>query len=205
MKQLVYVADPMCSWCWGFQPQLQKLQSTFVDRLPIIPVMGGLRAGATEPMTPELKEAVRAHWLHVAEATGQPFDHAFFDRPDYVYDTEPACRAVVTVRTLRPEVALMYFGTVQQAFYAEGRDVTRTDELTACAAAIGLPPEDFLAAFEADSAREAVTRDFLITQRLGVDGFPALFAEQIGHDPVQLVAGYRPLDGLIPALENWLA
>jgi putative protein-disulfide isomerase len=25
MTQLIYVADPMCSWCYGFGPELQAL------------------------------------------------------------------------------------------------------------------------------------------------------------------------------------
>lgn len=155
-------------------------------------------------MPGELRDAVRSHWLHVAERTGQPFDHRFFEWPGFVYDTEPACRAVVTVRTLRPEVALMYFGAVQQAFYAEGRDVTREEELAACATSIGLAADEFLEAFRHDSAREATERDFLIRQRLKVSGFPTLFAEEIGQPPVPLTEGYRKLDGLIPAIEKWL-
>src|SRR3712207_8936900 len=50
----------------------------------------------------------RSHWEHVAELTGQPFEFAFFDRQGFVYDTEPACRAVATVREQRPELALPY-------------------------------------------------------------------------------------------------
>ena len=204
MKQLVYIADPMCSWCWGFAPEMAKLQTHFGSRLGIVPVMGGLRPGTTEAMTADLKSAVRSHWLHVAEATGQPFDHTFFDWPGFVYDTEPACRAVVAVRTMRPEVSLMYFGTVQQAFYAESRDVTQTSELRACATSIGLDGDDFTDAFDSTGSHEALERDFMIRHRLKVSGFPSLFAEEIGHKPVMLIEGYRKLDGLIPAIEKWL-
>lgn len=204
MKQLIYIADPMCSWCWGFAPQLAKLQSHFGGRLSIIPIMGGLRPGHRDPMTEELKTAVRSHWIHVAEATGQRFDYGFFDRHGYIYDTEPACRAVVAVRTIQPEVSLMYFGAVQQAFYVEGRDVTQTSELVDCATSIGLDANDFTEAYDSPGAEEAVERDFMIRHRMKVKGFPALFAEEIGHKPVMLIEGYRKLDGLIPAIEKWL-
>ena len=35
------------------------------------------------------KASIREHWEHVRDASGQPFDFAFFDRPRFVYDTEP--------------------------------------------------------------------------------------------------------------------
>ena len=49
-NQLVYFADPMCSWCYGFSPVIAALAERFEDRLPLQVVMGGLRAGNTEPM-----------------------------------------------------------------------------------------------------------------------------------------------------------
>jgi len=42
---LLYVADPMCSWCWGFAPVIADICAAFGDRLPVRPVMGGLRPG----------------------------------------------------------------------------------------------------------------------------------------------------------------
>ena len=45
--QLVYVADPLCSWCYGFGPELTRL----LERIPqakVDLVMGGLRPYNTE-------------------------------------------------------------------------------------------------------------------------------------------------------------
>ncbi|MEK9724235.1 MAG: hypothetical protein VW405_12255, partial [Rhodospirillaceae bacterium] len=105
-RHLLYFADPMCSWCWGFSPSVDAIRTELSDSLPIRPVMGGLRPGNTEPMNEVAKLEVRRHWEHVLEASGQPFDFDFFDRDGFVYDTEPACRAVVTVRRLAAAKAL---------------------------------------------------------------------------------------------------
>jgi len=204
MKQLVYFADPMCSWCWGFAPQIALLQERLGLQVPILAIMGGLRPGTREPMNEALKSAVRSHWAHVAERTGQPSDCSFFDRAAFVYDTEPACRAVVTVRNLRPDMTLSYLQAVQQAFYAEGRDVTQAGELAACAEGIGLARDSFLSEFDSDEMGEATERDFLTAQRLQVTGFPTLFAEEGGQPPVRLLEGYRDVTTLIPALEKWV-
>ena len=85
----------MCSWCYGFAPVIAALAERFEDRLPLQIVMGGLRAGNAEPMRAEDKDYIRGAWTQVDAATGQPFDMSFFDRESFVYDTEPACRAVV--------------------------------------------------------------------------------------------------------------
>ncbi len=72
---------------------------------------------------------MRGAWTRVGAATGQPFDMAFFDRASFTYDTEPACRAVVTARRLMPRMALPFKARISRAFYAENRDMTRADEI----------------------------------------------------------------------------
>ena len=97
-RHFVYFADPMCSWCYGFGPVMAELRRRFEGRLGLRLVMGGLRAGNTEPMRDKDREYIRGAWARVGEASGQPFDNAFFERASFTYDTEPACRAVVAMR-----------------------------------------------------------------------------------------------------------
>ena len=40
-KRLVYFADPMCSWCYGFSPVITAIAERFEDRMPLQLVMGG--------------------------------------------------------------------------------------------------------------------------------------------------------------------
>lgn len=173
MVRLVYFADPMCSWCYGFGPQLSALLER-VGPFDLRLVMGGLRAYNTSVMDAALKRTLREHWQHVHEASGLPFADGQLAREDFVYDTEPACRAVVTARTQEPERALDYFHAVQAAFYGEGRDVTQGDVLADVAAALGLQRAEFAAAWASESMKLETRGDFLLAQRLGVSGFPTL-------------------------------
>ena len=68
---------------------------------PALIELGGLRPGTTQVMHQAAKDSTRTHWEHVYEASGQPFDFGFFDRQDFVYDTDPAARATVMVRRER--------------------------------------------------------------------------------------------------------
>ena len=47
--RLIYFADPMCSWCYGFSPVIAQIRQTFGRALPIEVVMGGLRPGNAGP------------------------------------------------------------------------------------------------------------------------------------------------------------
>ena len=50
-----------------------------------------------------------------------------------MYDTEPACRAMVTMRRLAPDKALGFMAAIQRAFYGNNQDVTQAEVLAAIA------------------------------------------------------------------------
>src|SRR5436190_7504190 len=141
-RRLIYFADAMCSWCYGFAPVIGRIRQTFGDALPIQLVMGGLRPGTAEPMTEKARSTVLEHWGHVEDASGQPFDASVLTE-SFVYDTDPAARAVVLVRGHDPEMAMDFLERVQRAFYAEAVDVTRPQALAALAAEFGFEAEPF--------------------------------------------------------------
>lgn len=191
---LLYIADPMCSWCYGFGPELTKLVERHPEaRLDL--VMGGLRPFNTKVMSPEFKEMLRGHWRHVATASGLPFSESIFERDDFVYDTEPPCRAVVTARQLDPAKAYAYLKAVQLAFYRDGRDVTRASVLADIAAECGYEREIFLMRFESPAMRSETQGDFARTQSLGVGGFPTLGLVD-GSQVFLVTSGYATQDVL---------
>ena len=204
----LYVADPLCSWCYGFAPVIEALAEHFTGRLPVRLVMGGLRAGNTKPMRDEDKTYIRNAWSKVGQASGQPFDMAFFDREGFIYDTEPACRAVVVARDwdgARPISALTFKARISAAFYAHNRNVTDTNVIVAVAEEAGFDGATFRAKFTHPDTKSATFRDFLTSQELGVTGFPMLAAGSEAGGYALVTNGFRPIDGLVEALETWLA
>lgn len=170
---LLYFADPLCSWCYGFGPELAKL----VGRHPgarVDLVMGGLRPFNRDAMSEPFKAMLREHWQHVAQASGLPFNDAVLAREGFVYDTEPPCRAVVTARNLDADLAPAYLKAVQSGFYRDARDVTRPEVLADIAAESGYARGSFLGHLESPAMREQTQGDFATTQSLGVNGFPTL-------------------------------
>lgn len=203
-RELVYFADPMCSWCYGFAPVIAAIEQHFRGRLPLRLVMGGLRAGQTRPMRDQDKDYIRGAWTKVGAASGQPFDFSFFEREGFVYDTEPACRAVVTMRSRNPSRALAFLERIQSAFYAENRDVTSAEVLADLAAEEGEDRTEFSAAFLSPEVRNETFRDFLLAQEFGIQGFPTLIVGG-GKQYALVTSGFRPLDGIPEALDQWLS
>jgi putative protein-disulfide isomerase len=203
-REIICVVDPMCSWCWGFSPVIAAMQAAYGDRAPVWPLAGGLRPMTSKPMTDKAKAETRHHWEDVARASGQPFNFTFFDREGFVYDTEPPCRAMVTVRTLRPDRALAYLDALHRAFYAENRDITDPALLADLAGGVGLDRNLFAQVFPTREMMYQTAADFYRAQSMGIQGFPTVVLRN-GTDLRLLVAGFVAFDRLRPHLDAWVA
>jgi len=201
--RLIYVMDPMCSWCWGFAPVVQSLVAQAQEQgVGADLVVGGLRQERTA-MDQAGRERTASYWRAVHEASGQPFNFDAGLPEGLVYDTEPACRALVAARSLDAKLAWSLAGLIQRAFYVESRNVTLPPELVDLAEAAGIPRIEFSDRFDSQAVRDATVADFDWARNLGIAGFPTLLAEHNGQ--LALVTnGFQPLDVLSPLLARWL-
>lgn len=203
---LIYFADPMCSWCYGFSPVIEEVRRNFGRALPVRVMMGGLRPGTERPMDEAAKREVLSHWTHVHEATGLPFDEGALDREGFVYDTDPGARAVVVIRRQSQELAVSYLARAQRAFYAEGRDVTSGEVLADLAEELGFDRESFLDQWSAEEAKQETWRDYAISQRAGVTAFPTLVGGPNEEGVYGVVTrGYAPPEQVVTVLRDWIS
>ncbi len=189
---LIYVGDPMCSWCWGFAPEIESL----AQQLPVEVIVGGLRPGPmAQVLDDRMAEFLRHHWEEIAERTGQPFDTSFLARRDeWRYDTEPAAIAVTQVREVLPDRTLDYFTDVQMAFYIHGEDVTDLGVLASLVSEYGIDAEKFAADLEREEAKKRAWEDFSRARNWGISGFPALVGELEDGRLVLLARGWTSAD-----------
>jgi len=202
-NRLIYVMDPMCSWCWGFAPVVEALAEQARARgVGMQLVVGGLRRERMV-MARAARERTLSYWHAVHEASGQPFDLEHGLPDDLVYDTEPACRALVAARSLDAALVWPLAHCIQQAFYVDRRDVTLPLHLVELASTVGLKRGRFADSFDSEVVRDATRADFEWVQNLGIAGFPTLLAEHRGQLSL-LTNGYQPLAVLGPLLQRWL-
>jgi putative protein-disulfide isomerase len=201
--EFLYVGDPMCSWCWGFAPTLERVRERY--RIPLATIVGGLRPGPNAARLDDgMREMLLHHWEEVAARSGQPFDRTGLDREDWVYDTELPARAVVTMRRLAPAETFPFFASLQRAFYAEAVDITAVDEYPRLVEPFPVDTSGFVEALRDERSREEAWGDFSHARRLGVAGFPALLL-RTSEGYVIVTRGYLPFEVLEPALTGWLA
>lgn len=205
-RTLVYIADPMCSWCWGFAPVIDQLVTEFAEQLSLRMVTGGLRPYTKEPVDDVMRDEILHHWHSVHEMTGQPFTFAGAFPAGFVYDTEPACRAVVTARELAgDQIALQLLRSLHERFYVHQDDLTQSKVLQKTARSIdGLDADAFAGQLDTDAARDRTLDDFRFSHSLGVRGFPTVVLEHHDHYGL-LSSGFQPLERLKPGIEAWLA
>jgi putative protein-disulfide isomerase len=189
--ELVYIADPMCSWCWGFAPIIEKVETSFDIRLRV--VIGGLRPGERAEPIDRIRDYVSHHWTQVAAASGQPFDHAGLDRDGWMYDTLMADTAVVTMREVAPYETRRFLDTVQRAFYSQRIDVTEAEVYRDLVLGFPVDPDEFVTQIRSAEMKAAAEQDFREAQWLGVTGFPTLLLRD-GASTLPISYGYAPFE-----------
>lgn len=209
--KLIYVGDPMCSWCYGFGKELAALMQR-VSGLELDIVVGGVRAGATDVLDENGKQFRLTHWARVEEASGLPFNRkALMERENFIYDTEPVCRAFVTAREFAPQADLLaVFHALQVAFYVDGLDTTDGKVLAQISAdaltALGHPinAEVFHARWNTTEMIAATRQDFIKARAAGIRSFPTLLIEAEGQW-IELSPGYAPVAQLEARLSAAMA
>jgi putative protein-disulfide isomerase len=205
--KLIFAGDPMCSWCYGFGKELTELVARH-PQLPLQIIVGGVRAGATDLLDESGKQFRLAHWERVEQASGLPFNRdAFMARQNFVYDTEPICRAVVAAHRLAPAAdQLAVFRALQRAFYVDGLDTTDGDVLAQVGvkelALQGLvfPAAALRAEWDSQATIAATAAEFAQVRAMGIRSFPALLLEVDGHVR-EISPGYAPVDRLDQQLQ----
>jgi putative protein-disulfide isomerase len=196
---LIYIGDPMCSWCYGFGPELDKIKNAFPETAFEM-VMGGLRAGGTETMM-ELKNFLKEHWMEVNHTTGQRFNYAILEQSSVLYDTEPSCRAVLVAGEMAPSKKYDYFKSVQESFYFHNSLPNDDETYILLAQKAGIDPKAFAIKYRALQSKEKVYSEFELAQKMGVTGFPSLIAK-IDGKLFLVTNGYQKADGIITSLKN---
>lgn len=201
MSTLYYVADPMCSWCWGFAPVLEQVARELPSGVNLQYVMGGLARDSDEPMPEEVRSYVQNAWRQVSNTTGACFNWDFWEKSQPRRSTYPACRAALAAG-LQGVLSEM-FAALQRAYYMEARNPSDTSTHLALAGELGLDTDRFAEDLASAPVEELLQRDFVKRRELGVYEFPSLILEtEVG--PHSIVRGWAALDAVRERLERLL-
>ncbi len=187
--RLLYVMDPMCGWCYGFQPELEQ----FLEKYPLAEtdwVMGGLAPDTDQPMDENLKQTLSSYWYQIEEKTQVTFNHDFWKLNTPYRSTYPACRAVISAERLIAKSAQSMARAIQSAYYLEAKNPSLEETLVDCAISIGLNDEQFLDVFKSEEIEQRFQQHLSIAHQLQIQGFPALLYINDKHQAYPLALGY---------------
>ena len=198
ISEVIFVGDPMCSWCYGFGPELSRLREE-LKGVPFSMIMGGLRDGEIFDEV-KLKNHL-GYWQAVHEATNLPFDDTALSQKNFNYTTEPACRTVIAIRAIDKSKEYDVYSALQKAFYAEGRDVTQEDVVTEVIESIGIDKTTFLEKFQSEAIIKSAAADKQKARTYGVSSFPTLIIiDKQGH--MSQIRGYKKYEELVALIKR---
>ncbi len=198
---LFYLHDPMCSWCYGFAPVLERLKHAVGESLPVTSLVGGLAPDSDEPMAQPMRDYLQQTWRRIEQQIpGTRFNFDFWTANTPRRSTYPACRAVITARLMADRADDMT-RAIQQAYYQQARNPSDVAVLIAVAASIGLDDKAFAARINSDEIELALVSELDFVRQLGVESFPSLVLRH-GSDLHSIAVDYRDPEPMLEQIRH---
>ncbi|TQF70060.1 DsbA family protein [Pseudoalteromonas luteoviolacea] len=187
--RFIYVMDPMCGWCYGFQPELEEFLERHSD-IEVDWIMGGLAPDTNQPMEQSLRETISSYWYQIEERTKVAFNHDYWALNTPYRSTYLACRAVIVSQSLSVNSAQKMVEAIQSAYYQQAKNPSLEETLIECASSIGLDADTFKHALSSNETENVFQQHLDLARRLNVSGFPALFYVNDLNHAYPLTLGY---------------
>ncbi len=195
---LIYVYDPLCGWCYGFHPIMEKLAKRFDQRLNIEVKTGGLAVGDRAQTISEGYGYIKDSLGQVEKTTGIKFGQNFkllVEKGRYLYNSIPPCLAQLAMNKLSPENALRFAGDLHLTLFKEGKSLNDWETYDKLLNDYEVDKKSFKKQWESEELKKQMLEEFDWCKKAGATGFPTLLLK-IGDEMSIMTRGYRPYDVL---------
>ena len=174
-KQLYYIHDPMCSWCWGFSKTWGKVKKELNSDIEIIYVLGGLAPDNNEIMDERMREYVQMNWKKIEKRIpGTRFNYNFWQECQPRRSTYPACRAVLATNNQDKNLEPNMINKIQQGYYLQAKNPSEDDVLVSFANELGLDIKRFGIDLNSEETNKRLMQNIELAGSLNIYGFPSL-------------------------------
>ena len=188
--KVVYFTDPICSSCWGIEPQLRKLKLEYGNSVEIDYRMGGLlpdwgynSGGISKPSD------VAGHWDEVSIHYDMPIDGDVW-LEDPLSSSYPPSIAFKAAQMQDKEKAILFLREIREMVFLQKKNIAKWEHLAAAAQRVKLDLEQLKFDFDG-KAKTLFEEDLKLAQQFGVRGFPTLFfMDKSGNK--EIVYGTKP-------------
>ena len=74
-SRVVFVTDPMCSWCWGMADAIDEVRERFLDQCDFDIQLGGINTHGTRPIGDYGRRRLKRLWEEESAVTGVTFSY----------------------------------------------------------------------------------------------------------------------------------
>ena len=139
--KMVYFTDPICSSCWGIEPQLRKLKLEYGEHLEVEYRMGGLlpdwnynSGGISKPSD------VAHHWDEVSEHYDMPIDGNLW-LEDPLPSSYPPSIAYKAAEMQNIEKAYLFMREIREMVFLKKKNIAKWEYIATAAKTVGLDVE----------------------------------------------------------------
>lgn len=188
--KVIYYTDPICSSCWGIEPELRKLKLEYGTSIDVEYHMGGLlpdwsynSGGISKPSD------VAHHWDEVSKYYEMPIDGDVW-LEDPLNSSYPPSIAFKAAQMQDNGKAILFLRRIREMVFLEKKNITKWEHISAAAHFCGLDTVKLKQDYEG-AAKELFTQDLALAKQIGVRGFPSLyFTDAAGKS--EFVYGVKP-------------
>jgi len=179
---LIYVMDPLCGWCYGFSPVMQKVYDTYKDKVNFKVVTGGMiideKVGPIGKIAPFLKKAT----AQVTQHTGAEFSPLFLDTilqkgTQILTSLQPSI-AIQICKKEKPDSIFSFLTALHKDIYIHGLQTAEAKDYGRLAKAMGFDPKSFINFVTKQEYIDAAKEDFKEAEALGIESYPALLLRE---------------------------
>lgn len=182
MTILYYVHDPMCSWCWAFEPKWSKIRQQLPETITTKYLLGGLAADTLEPMPLEMQQRIAGYWHSIQEKVpGTRFNFNFWSQCTPRRSTYPACRAVIAAKNQNPAMETDMIKAIQHAYYLEAQNPSDDATLIRLADMLELECDQFKVDLNSTNTIQHLKAEIALSKTIGARGFPSLILFKNEH------------------------
>lgn len=188
--KLIYFTDPICSSCWGIEPQLRKLKLEYGNSIEIEYRMGGLlpdwsynSGGISKPSD------VAEHWDEVSEHYDMPIDGDVW-LEDPLESSYPPSIAYKAAQLQDVKKAELFMREIREMVFLKKKNIAKWEHLAIAAKNVGLNVEQLKTDYDG-KAKILFEEDLKLAKEYGVRGFPTIFVvDSLGNK--EIVYGSKP-------------
>lgn len=172
--KVIYFTDPICSSCWGIEPQLRKLKLEYGNSIEIEYRMGGLLpdwsyngGGISKPSD------VAHHWDEVSVYYDMPIDGDVW-LEDPLNSSYPPSIAFKAAQMQDNEKAVLFLRKIREMVFLQKKNIAKWEHIATAAKKVELDAVQLKKDYEG-KAKALFEEDLKVAGEYGVRGFPTIF------------------------------